>query len=198
MGLWEAAMTTPATLDTPLRLFFEKLEPLATATPDMARIATLLVELSRDGDYFAHHIAAAPANGARPLHVPAEGPCLQLVHRPEGVMGAVHSHSVWVAVAPVTGTETHRRFDVTKRRADGHATLKLAEERHLDADSGDSTTLTPPNDVHQHGHVTGYGDAAYVLILTGQKQQKFERQEYDLKQGTWRRLAPGDAGRWVE
>jgi predicted metal-dependent enzyme (double-stranded beta helix superfamily) len=192
-------MTALATLDTPLRLFFERLEPLAAETPpDMTRIAALLVELSRDGEYFAHHIAATPENGALPLHIPAEGPCLQMVHRPEGVMGAVHSHSVWVAAAPVTGTETHRRYDVLARKPDGQAKLRLAEERRLEARAGDVTTLTPPDDVHQHGHVTGAGEPAYVLILSGQLQTRFERQEYDLKAGTWRTLAVGDRGRWVE
>lgn len=192
-------MTALATLDTPLRTFFERLEPLAgESQPDMGRVAALLVELARDGEYFAHHIAATPANGALPLHMPRTGPCLQMVHRPEGVMGAVHSHSVWVGIAPVAGTETHRRYDVLARKTGGRAKLQLAEERRLEAHSGDSTTLTPPDDVHQHGHVSGCGEAAYVLILTGEQQVKFERQEYDLKAGTWRTLAPGDRGRWVE
>ncbi len=196
-------MTSIATLDGPVRGFFERLEPLVpptpapSAAPDMDRIARLLVELSRDTDYFAHHIAAAPESGSRPIHIPDRGPRLMLVHRPEGVMGAVHSHSVWVAMAPITGTETHRRYDVVERRDDGHATLDLAEERQLHARAGDSATLTPPHDVHAHGHVAGVGDPAYVLILTGDDQTRYERQEYDLGAGTWRTLAPGERGRWT-
>ncbi|HMO54546.1 MAG TPA: hypothetical protein PJ994_08590 [Tepidiformaceae bacterium] len=55
-------------------------------------------------------------------------------------------------------------------------------------------TLTPPNDVHAHGHVPGIGSAAYILVLTGRPQVQFERQEYNLERGTWRTLAPGDMG----
>lgn len=197
-------MTSIATLDGPIRSFFERLEPLVPPTPapstapDMDRVARLLVELSRDTDYFAHHIAAAPENGSYPIHTPQRGPRLMLVHRPHGVMGAVHSHSVWVAIVPITGTETHRLYEVAERRADGHAEITLADERQLHARAGDYATLTPPDDIHAHGHVTGVGDPAYVLILAGDDQMRFERQEYDLKNGTWRTLAPGDGGHWTE
>jgi predicted metal-dependent enzyme (double-stranded beta helix superfamily) len=189
-------MSSITTLDGPVRTFFEQLEPLATERPDMEAVSRLLVELSRDRDYFAHHIAAAPEDGALPIYAPERGPRLTLVHRPWGTMGAVHSHSVWVALAPITGTETHRRYDVLERRDDGHAELALAEERHLDGNSGAATTLTPPNDVHSHGHADGVGDPAYVLILAGDNQVRFERQEYDLATSTWRTLAPGDRGHW--
>ena len=60
-------MSSIATLDGPVRSFFERLDPLASGAPDMDAIAKLLVELSRDGEYFAHHIAAAPENGALPI-----------------------------------------------------------------------------------------------------------------------------------
>jgi predicted metal-dependent enzyme (double-stranded beta helix superfamily) len=189
-------MGSIATLDGPVRGFFERLETLAGTVPDMGRIPALLVELSRDGDYFAHHIAAAPENGSLPIYAPEHGPRLTLVHRPEGTVGAVHSHSVWVALAPITGTETHRRYDVLERRNDGQAKLALAEERHLDGGSGAAATLTPPNDVHAHGHVEGIGEPAYVLILAGDNQVLYERQEYDLRAETWRTLAPGDRGHW--
>jgi predicted metal-dependent enzyme (double-stranded beta helix superfamily) len=192
-------MSTLETLDSPVRSFFQRLEPLAASpAPDMDAIANLLLELAGDADYFEHHIAAMPTDRAstRPLHMPQDGPRLILVHRPEGVMGPVHSHQVWVAIAPISGTETHRRYDVKERRPDGTAELTLAEELHLRAGSGEAATLTPPNDVHAHGHAAGIGQAAYILVLTGDNQLKYERQEYDLESHTWRTLAPGDLGRF--
>ena len=111
-------------------------------------------------------------------------------------MGAVHSHSVWVALSPISGTETHRRYDVQERREDGQATVVLAEERHLDGNSGMAATLTPPNDVHAHGHVEGVGEPAYVLILAGDNQVLYERQEYDLTRGRGARWPRGIRGKW--
>ncbi|HMO95522.1 MAG TPA: hypothetical protein PKD27_05330, partial [Tepidiformaceae bacterium] len=64
----------------------------------------------------------------------------------------------------------------------------------LEASRAEFATLTPPNDVHAHGHVPGIGSAAYILVLTGRPQVQFERQEYNLERGTWRTLAPGDMG----
>ena len=187
---------TLATLDTPLRLFFERLEPLAGAEPDVPAIASLLTELAQDRDYLEHHIdRLRDRSGAVPLHTPERGPRLTLVHRTDGQMGAVHSHKVWVAIVPVTGVETHRRYDV-ESMGDGNASLKLAEEVHLDP--LEWATLTPPNDIHAHGHVHGIGDAAYVLILTGDDQRRYEREQYDLKTNTYRLLPPGDAGDWIE
>ena len=108
-------------------------------------------------------------------------------------MGAVHSHSTWVALAPITGTETHRQYDAA-RKNDGMARLDLREERHLSASSHDVVSMTPPHDIHAHGHATGIGEAAYILVLTGEDQLKYERQEYDPAAKTWRTLAPGDPG----
>jgi len=59
---------------------------------------------------------------------------------------------------------------------------------------GDVVTLTPPGDIHNHGHVLGTGPSPYSLILLGDDMHLFERKEYDLEQGTWRNLAPGDQG----
>ena len=97
----------------------------------------------------------------------------------------------WVALAPVTGTETHRQFEIRSRTPDGAADLRLREERHLDATASDFVTMTPPQDVHDHGHVSGIGQPAYVLVLTGKPQLQFERQQYDLSTSTWQNLAPG-------
>ena len=49
--------------------------------------------------------------------------------------------------------------------------------------------------MHNHGHVIGSGPTPYSLILLGDNMLVFEREEYDLEQGTWRRLKPGDPGR---
>jgi predicted metal-dependent enzyme (double-stranded beta helix superfamily) len=191
-------MSTLEALDSPVRTFFERLAPLATPQPDMTAVSSLLLELAADEDYFAHHIAALPPGktALRPIHAPSDGPRLILVHRPEGVMGPIHSHSVWIAIASIHGTETHRRYDVLERRGDGKARLELAEELHLDARARKAATLTPPDDVHCHGHARGIGEAAHILVLAGDNQLKYERQEYDLEAGTSRTLAPGDAGRF--
>lgn len=188
---------TLATLDSPIRNLFERLEPLAASpAPDMPAIAGLLTDLAQDEEYFAHHIdRVRDQSGGKPIHMPERGPRLMIVHRLNGQMGAVHSHKVWVAIAPLAGVETHRLYDVMKKSADGHATLKLAEERHVGF--GEAVTMLPPQDVHAHGHVEGIGEAAYLLILTGDNQVAYEREQYDPKAGTYRVLAPGDGGDWL-
>ena len=52
-------------------------------------------------------------SGSLPIHTPARGPRLMIVHRREGQMGAVHDHATWVAMSPIVGLETHRRYRVT-------------------------------------------------------------------------------------
>jgi predicted metal-dependent enzyme (double-stranded beta helix superfamily) len=185
-----------ASLDSPIRSFFERLEALLQREPDMAAIGATLEELARDTDYFEHHIARLPADRAslRPIHAPEEGPRLVLVHRPYDVMGPVHSHNVWIAIAPIAGCETHRRYDVVERKTRGHARLELAEERHVDAGPQGFVTLTPPNDIHAHGHTAGFGDPAYILVLAGDNQLRFAREEFDLTNETCRVLEPGDPG----
>jgi hypothetical protein len=130
--------------------------------------------------------------GGKWLVKPERGPRLVLFHRPEGVMAYTHSHHCWVAIAPVRGVETHQRWDVV-RHDDGRAELRLADERAMHG--GDVATLTPPGDIHNHGHVLGTGPSPYSLILLGDDMYHFERKEYDPEKGTWRKLAPGDPGR---
>lgn len=187
-------MPTLAELDSPLRSFMESIFELNTASPNLDAIGRRLAEFARDQDYLAHHMAKLPKDrfaGRDLAEVSPELPNLLLVHRPEGVMSQVHSHNVWVAIAPITGTETHRQFDVRARRDDGTADIELLEERHLDAAASDFVTMTPPNDVHEHGHVPGIGDAAYILVLTQRPQVQYERQQYDLATGTWQTLPLG-------
>ena len=107
-------------------------------------------------------------------------------------MGGVHDHRVWVALATVTGLETHRRYH---RPGASDEVPTLAEETHIAP--REAVTLVPPEDIHDHGHVLGRGDPAYCLILTGDDQRRFERSEWDLVTGRRRVLVPGDGGRWV-
>ena len=46
-----------------------------------------------------------------------------------------------------------------------------------------SATLLPPDDLHDHGHLTGHGAPAYVLIMTGDDQTLFTRNEWDAATG---------------
>ncbi|MGI8925654.1 MAG: hypothetical protein ACR2HN_03280 [Tepidiformaceae bacterium] len=192
-------MTSLETLDSPLRTFFQELAPLAGSaedSPHLPEIAGLLAELARDEDYFAHHMAGLPTDrfAGIPLHAPERGPRLLLVHRPEGLIGAIHSHSVWVVITPVTGTETHRRYEVASRAGNeaSRARIEMTEERHIAP--GEHVTLVPPRDIHAHGHGRGIGEPAYILILTGDDQFRYAREEFDAEAGTARSLAPGDRG----
>jgi predicted metal-dependent enzyme (double-stranded beta helix superfamily) len=184
-----------AALPGQLRHFVAQLDELRSGEAlDMGQVGRLLVALAADEEFFAPLIAAMPP-GEPAVHwlvQPERGPRLVLVHRSEGVMAYTHSHHCWVALAPVRGVETHQRWDAV-RRQNGRAELSLADERPLHR--GDVATLTPPNDVHNHGHVTGSGPAPYSLILLGDDMLVFEREEYDPQRGTWRRLEPGDPGR---
>ena len=116
-----------------------------------------------------------------------------LVHRREGQMGAIHDHATWVAISPIVGLETHRRWRIV---GDGPtARPEVAEELALEP--LDLATLLPPDDLHDHGHLAGHGRPAYVLIMTGDDQTPFERNEWDLATGRHRILRPGDPGRWL-
>jgi predicted metal-dependent enzyme (double-stranded beta helix superfamily) len=179
----------------PLRQFLAQLEELRSAEIlDMDQVGRLLVGLAADEEYFGPLIAEMPAEsaGGTWLVQPERGPRLILFHRPEGVMAYTHSHHCWVGVAPVRGVETHQRWDAV-RHDDGRAELRLADDRAMHR--GDVATLTPPGDIHNHGHVLGTGPSPYSLILLGDNMYLFGREEYDPEQGTWRKLAPGDPGR---
>jgi predicted metal-dependent enzyme (double-stranded beta helix superfamily) len=189
------AMTTDV-LDSPVRELFGRIAgPAAGATPDLAAIGAALADLAADTDYFARWIERLGGHsGALPIHAPDRGPRLTLVHRTEGQMSAVHSHGTWVAISPVAGSETHRRWRV--RREDGAIpSVELAEDRSLAAT--EIATLLPPDDVHDHGHLAGRGEPGHALILLGDNQTRFVREEWDLATGRHRILAPGDGGRWL-
>ncbi len=184
-----------ATLDAPLRELFDRIEPYADlVAPTLPGITGALTALAADYDYLAPAIAdLGDTSGLAPLHVPERGPRLFLVHRRQGQMGAVHDHQVWVALAPIVGVETHRLWRPTS--AGMRDRIEIAEEAAIEPAS--CVTLQPPDDIHDHGHRLGVGDAAYVLILLGDDQLRYRRSEWDPDTGRRRSLEPGDAGRWL-
>jgi predicted metal-dependent enzyme (double-stranded beta helix superfamily) len=185
-------------LDSPVRTLFERIAgPAALERPDLEAIGAALVELAADTDYMARWTEwiAGPTgrgNGSLPIHAPERGPRLMIVHRPETEMSAPHDHGTWVALAPIVGIETHRRY---RPAVEDHARLELLEERALAA--ADVVTLLPPDDIHDHGHLAGRGKPAHVLIMTGDDQTRYTRTEWDLATGRRRVLGPGETGRWL-
>jgi hypothetical protein len=182
-------------LDDPVRLLFERIAgPAAAATPDLGAIGAALVGLATDTDYMTRWVARlGAAGGTLPIHAPAGGPRLSIVRRPIGQMSTVHDHATWVAISPIVGRETHRRYRVV--RQDPAVAPQHVEVRTLEP--SDLVTLLPPDDVHDHGHLPAEGISAHVLILTGADQTRFERHEWDLVSGRHRILPPGDSGRWL-
>ena len=184
-----------ATLDEPVRRLFAVIPELtAGAAPDLTSIGAALVRLATDGEYLAGWVGRlGDVNGSLAIHAPARGPRLSIVHRREGEMGAVHDHGTWVALAPIVGLETHRRYRVVGAGAVGRPEIVETQEVEPSA----SVTLLPPDDLHDHGHIAGRGSPAYVLILTGDDQAQFTRNEWDVATGRHRLLQPGDRGRWL-
>jgi predicted metal-dependent enzyme (double-stranded beta helix superfamily) len=193
-------MTLEANLDAadaPVRALFERVDGFGGgATPDLPAIADALAEFAADREYLDRWIARlGDRSGALPIHAPVRGPRLTLVHRPEGRMSAVHDHGTWVAICPIVGTETHRRWQVVRGSADATPGIELADDRALAAT--EAATLLPPDDVHDHGHLVGRGAPAHVLLLLGDDQTRFTRNEWDAATGRHRVLVPGDSGRWL-
>lgn len=108
-------------------------------------------------------------------------------------MGAIHDHGTWVAISSILGLETHRRYRVIGEGSAAHP--EVIELRSLRA--SDFATLLPPDDLHDHGHMPGSGSPAYVLILTGDDQTRFRRNEWDATTGRHRILEPGVGGRFL-
>ena len=184
-----------AALDGPVRAMFEHVHRLnAEPSPDLSAIGAALVELATDLDYVTRWVdRLGDVNGALPIHAPARGPRLTIVHRRDGQMGAIHDHGTWVAISPIVGLETHRRYRVTGVGAS--ARPEVVETLFLEPFQ--CATLLPPDDLHDHGHLAGHGPAAFVLIMTGDDQTLFTRNEWDLATGRHRLLLPGDGGRWL-
>ena len=184
-----------ARIDAPVRTLFERIAgPAAASPPDLTAIGMGLVDLARDADYLAPWIARlGDQAGGLPIHAPERGPRLLLVHRREGQMGAVHDHATWVAISPIVGIETHRRYRIVGEGPAAHPAVVEARELH----PCDIATLLPPEDIHDHGHLAGRGAPAYILIMTGDDQTRFRRNEWDLATGRHRILEPGDGGRFL-
>lgn len=184
-----------ARLDGPVRLLFERIAgPAAAEPPDLEAVGAALVSLATDLDYVMRWVGRlGTAGGSLPIHAPARGPRLNIVHRPQGQMSTVHDHATWVAISPIVGRETHRRYTIV--RQDPAVTPELVEVLTLEA--SDVATLLPPDDTHDHGHLLAQGAPAFVLIMTGDDQTRFARNEWDLASGRHRILKPGDSGRWL-
>lgn len=181
--------------DGPVRSLFERIAgPAAAALPDLAAIGDALVDLARDVDYLALWVdRLGDTSGGLRIHAPERGPRLTLVHRGEGQMSAIHDHATWVAITSIRGLETHRRY---RLGADGPAARPEVVEA-LALEPSAFATLLPPDDIHDHGHLAGHGRPAYVLIMTGDNQNRFRRSEWDLATGLQRILEPGDGGRFL-
>ncbi len=79
--------------------------------------------------------------------------------------------------------------------ASGRAPLEVAETLTLEPTR--IATLMPPDDLHDYGHLAGQGAPAYVLVLAGDDQTRFERNEWDLATGRHQILRPGGPGRFL-
>lgn len=184
-----------AGMDAPLRALFTTIaEADDPAAPDLERIGAALVTFAQDHDYLAPRLVEGPGGIARiRLHIPARGPRLQVVRRPRGGMSPVHDHGSWVVAAAISGIETHRRYRVD---GDGDA----ARVTHVATDRvgpAGYVTLLDPDDTHDHGHVEGNGDPAWLLVINGDDPAAVTRREWDLATGTFRLLLPGDGGRFL-
>jgi len=181
-------------LDALVASFLDQLADAVHAGPGVSEVGRALAELASQEKAFASLIEQIDPsqNGGFPLHVPEHGPRLFFLHRPRGVMSAVHTHNTWIAVACVRGVETHQTFEVASEEPPDRAVLVVSEERRLGP--GEVVTLTPPRDIHSHGHRSGSGDTPYSLILTGDDQLRFARREYDAAAGRYTALGPGEFG----
>ncbi|MFO1540190.1 MAG: hypothetical protein ACKOTZ_07040 [Chloroflexota bacterium] len=181
-----------AGMDAPLRALFAEIAAADDpAGPDLARIGAALVAFSHDHDYLAPRLVADARGLARiRLHVPVRGPRLQIVRRPRGMVSPVHDHGSWVAMAPIAGVETHRRY-----RASGPGTDARVHEVAVDVLAAHAVlTLMDPDDIHEHGHREGSGEPAWLLVINGDDPSAVTRREWDLARGTCRLLLPGDGG----
>jgi predicted metal-dependent enzyme (double-stranded beta helix superfamily) len=181
-------------IDDPVRELLERIAaPAARTVPDLVAIGAALTELAADTDYvtpWAERLG--DRNDRLPILAPPRGPRLTMVHRRAGYLSAVHDHGVWVALSPISGLETHRRYRLT---GSPDSQLEIAEVTELA--TAQVATLLPPDDIHDHGHLAGHGAPAYVLILAGDDQTRFERREWDPATGLHRVLPPGEPGRWL-
>jgi hypothetical protein len=178
-------------MDAALRSFLANVEALGPS-PDRTKLSEEVSVFAAETDYWHYYVARAGSSSIA-LHRPDKGVQVNLVHRTDGTMSYIHSHSVWVALSAIVGVETHRQYEV-EVIDDDHAHVTLADECQLRGGSGDVVTLTPPHDVHSHGHLHGSGDWPYTLIVLGDNQLRYRRHEFDLASGRRRALLPGERG----
>lgn len=182
-------------VDTPVRALLKRIAaPAAAVTPDLRSIGAALADFASDVDYLQRWIDRISSDGgAQSIHAPERGPRLQIVHRPTGAMGPIHDHGVWVALAAITGIEHHRRYRQVE--PDRSAMPELVDA--IDLAACDVVTMLPPDDIHDHGHLPDHGRPAYILVITGDDQRRYERNEWDLATGRHRVLRPGEGGRFL-
>ena len=72
-----------AGLDGPVRTLFAQIAaPAAAPTPDLGAIGAALLGLAEDLDYLARWVERlGDESGSLPIHAPARGPRLMIVHR---------------------------------------------------------------------------------------------------------------------
>ncbi len=182
-------------IDTPVLALLKRIAgPAASATPDLRSIGAALADFASDVDYLQRWMDRISSDGGGVvIHAPERGPRIQIVHRPKGEMGPVHDHGVWVALAAITGVEHHRRY--RQVGPDRSAMPELVDT--IDLAACDVVTMLPPDDIHDHGHLLDHGRPAYILVMTGDDQTRYERNEWDLDTGRHRILGPDDGGRFL-
>ena len=184
-------------LDAPLRALFEVVAVAdRPGAPDLAAIGRAMVTLARDHDHLLPRDRGA---GRHERHAPAPRPGA----RPAADAGPPHARAR-SARSTTTAAGSPWRPSWAWRRTACIASSAAASRRGWSGSpsrrstTATAATIVPPNDLHDHGHLVGQGDAAYVLIMTGDDQNRFVRQEWDLATGRHKVLPVGERGRWVE
>src|SRR5438105_4517987 len=78
--------------------------------PSPADVEAVVLGALEDREYW-QRLAEEMDGSARMLHWPDSGVRVAMTHRTNGRMSPIHSHQCWVALTPLLGIETHRRYD---------------------------------------------------------------------------------------
>ncbi|MPZ22485.1 MAG: hypothetical protein GEU28_02855 [Dehalococcoidia bacterium] len=175
-------------LDSPLKVLYERIAPFTGPDPEMDSIASALADLGMDDEYGSYVLSQVEPGSLKQVHVPEQGPALLVVYSGPGRIPPIHSHRTWAALAPITGVETHRQYELVDHTHE-RATLRKIDERRVT--KGQTVTITPPRDIHDHGHIEGTGDPACFFVLTGINQLIHPREQYVYPEGPYRIIEPG-------
>jgi hypothetical protein len=164
-------MPNLAELDSPVRSLLEEVLSSSTPQPNLVRIRPGACRLrARHGLPRAPHgeTRTRPASfGQRELARTADDePVLLLVHRPEGVMSKCTPTAFGWRSPPLPAPKptASSKSAAEPRRCCRPPSARRAPPR---ASSSDFVTMAPPEDVHDHGHVSGIGQPAFILVLYG-------------------------------